>query len=187
MFRTPLATLAPFRIVLLAAGAVTALTAPPSALAQDAVNMGVNTCTTLNCGSKIIDARINAQATAANPWVGLFWAAAGSSYCTRLQIDQQTLDTEMSVVAPDGRVYTSDDGGGTVCSTCPRVVISPVSLRGVYTVVINQFFGAAVEGRFRLRVSQYNLGNPHCNNPTPPLLPKLSNAEAAKIRKAKGN
>lgn len=186
MFRTPSVPPPPFRTVLIAAGAVMALAAPPSALADDAVSMGVNTCTTLNCGSKVIEGRINAQATVSNPWVGQFWAAAGSSYCARFQIDRQTLDTEMSVIGPDGQVYTSDNYG-QACSKCPRVVISPVSLRGVYTVVINHVFGAAVEGSFRLRVSQYNLSNTHCNNPTPALLPKLSTAETAKIRKAKGN
>lgn len=186
MFRTPFATLAPFRTVLFAAGAGMALTAPPSALAEDPINIRINTCTTLNCGSDIITGRFNAQGTQSNPWVGLFWLEAGSSYCARLQIDKQSLNTEMSVVSPNGSVYTSDNGGGT-CSFCPRVVISPVSLRGAYTVVINQYLGSAVEGGFRLRASQYALGNPNCSSPTPPLPPRLSIAEKAKIGKAKGN
>lgn len=186
MFRTPFATPAPFRTVLFAAGAIMALAAPSSARADDPINIRINTCTTLNCGSEIIVGRFNAQGTASNPWVGLLWLEAGSSYCARLQIDKQSLNTEMSVVGPDGRVYTSDNGGGT-CSFCPRVVISPVGLRGAYTVVINQYSGAAVEGGFRLRASQYNLGNPNCSSPTPPLLPQLSIAETVKIRKAKSN
>lgn len=188
MFRTPFATLAPFRIVLLAASAIVALTAPPSALAEDPINIRINTCTTLNCGSEVITGRFNAQGTASNPWVGLLWLEAGSSYCARLQIDKQSFNTEMSVVGPNGSVYTSDNFVGPCPSgTCPRVVINPVGLRGAYTVVINQNSGAAVEGGFRLRASQYNLGNPNCNSPTTASLPALSAAEAAKIRKAKGN
>ncbi len=188
MFRISFAPSAPSRTMLFVAGTIVALAAPSSALADDPINIRINTCTTLNCGSEIIVGRFNAQGTASNPWVGLLWLEAGSSYCARLQIDKQSLNTEMSVVSPNGSVYTSDNYVGTCPSgTCPRVVINPVSLRGAYTVVINQYLGVGVEGGFRLRVSQYNLGNPNCGNPTTASLPALSAAEAAKIRKAKGN
>lgn len=178
------APLSSIRTMIFAASALLAW--PASSAWADPVLMPVNTCTTLNCGSKVIEARINSQGADANPWVGQFWTEAGDTHCARLEITKHSRNTAMSVISPDGRVYTSDDGGGT-CGICPRVVIRPAGLRGVYTVVVNQFAGAAVEATFSLNVSQYNLSNPNCSSPTPALAPKLSVAESEKFRKAKKN
>ena len=129
---------------------------------------GQQTCTTLNCGSLNLPGRINGHPTSpaiANPWVGQIGALAGG--CMRFHVITQAHDLAMSVVAPNGQVFTNDSGGVAACPACPRVVVAN-SQNGYYTVVISQRSGVAVEANFLLRAGFYSSGNaPNCSSPTP--------------------
>lgn len=110
------------------------------------------TCATLNCGSLLLPGRINPHETTAPP-LSVGWVAqvAGiSGNCLRLHVVTQTADLAMSVVAPDGVVFTNDIGGVASCPACLRVVVA-ASRIGVYTVVLNNRTGAATEASFQLR------------------------------------
>lgn len=125
------------------------------------------TCTTLNCGTLALPARINAHPASpalANTWVGQF--AGQTASCFRFHVTTETRNLAMTVVAPNGVVFTNDDGGVPACRGCPRVVIATV-LNGYYTVTISNRDGAAAETFFGLRVGLYNSGNsPNCASPT---------------------
>jgi hypothetical protein len=141
----------------------------------------VRTCTALNCGSQPVRGVISGfvLANEGNPWNGQFILASGS--CARFDVATQSADLEMTVVSPDGRMFTNDDFGNLT----PRVVIASPS-SGVHTVVLNHFLGDSVNADFFMQVSQYNSGNPNCASPTlAPLTPSAaksggsSNAPAA--------
>jgi len=122
------------------------------------------TCTTLNCNALELPGQINSHlGNLANPWVAQFAGQANS--CLRFHVTAQSRDLAMSVVAPDGTVFTNN-AGGAPCPACPRVVITAVST-GFYTVVINTTTGAPAEGTFTLRAGAYNNNNAtNCANPT---------------------
>ena len=173
--------LALFR-TLIAAAAV-ALHAAPAAMAEESgAVLQLRLCTTINCGATVIQGRLNPNNAQSNPWVGQYWASANQTYCLRLQVTQQNKDTELTVVAPAGTVYTSDNSGGS-CATCPRVVISPANAGGVYTAVVNNANGAGAEGGFFISGAIYPTGNPNCASPTPGLSP-MTPAERIKMKKA---
>lgn len=130
------------------------------------------TCTTLNCGSLLLRGRINAHpsppafpAAIANSWVGQFAGVAAS--CLRFQVVAESRDLAMTVVAPNGTVFTNDSGGAAACRACPRVVVATAA-KGFYTVAISNRNGAGLETSFTLRVGLFNAGNaPNCTGPTP--------------------
>ena len=170
-------------VLTLTAGLAWAM-APAPASALDGQLLTLNTCTTLNCKAVEVTGRVNGFGGKSNPWVGSF-AASPLAKCLRLHIVGESADLEMSVVAPDGSIFTNDDPGGT-CPNCPRVVINPISVQGYYTVVINFFSGQPVEAGFRLLVGQYKQAtNPNCAGPTPPLFDAATERKAAKLEAAR--
>jgi hypothetical protein len=132
----------------------------------------VRTCTGINCGSQPVRGVISGYilANEGNPWNGQFILTSGR--CARFDVASQTADLEMTVVSPDGRMFTNDDFGDLT----PRVVIASPS-SGVHTVVLNHFLGDSVNADFLMRVTQYNFGNPNCASPT--LAPATSSAAKA--------
>ena len=127
----------------------------------------LQTCTTINCGALVLPGRINAHPVAgiASPWVNKI-AAAGAG-CLRLHVVSESADLAMTVVGPDGRLYTNDNGAVAPCAACPKIVIqSPVN--GVYTIVLNQRTGAPVEASFRLHAGRYAAASSNCLSPTAP-------------------
>ncbi len=172
-----------FRTMIVAAAVAITLYASPAAQAENGgIVLQLKLCTAINCGATAIQGRFNPNGTQSNPWVGQYWASASQPFCLRLQVTNQNKDTEMSVVAPYGAVFTSDNGGGS-CSTCPRVVISPAFSNGIYTAVVNNANGAAAEGGFFLSGAIYPTANPNCASPTVGLSP-MTAAERIKMRKA---
>jgi hypothetical protein len=155
------------RRAILAAGALAAATSVASA---DALLLGKHTCTTLNCGALSLPGIINGHPTtppSAAQWVGQF--SSQSASCLRFQVvsASQSRDLAMSVVAPDGTVFTDNNGGVTPCTTCPKVVVATAK-NGYYTVIIAHAAGLpATETTFSLRAGLYNTGNlPNCGSPT---------------------
>jgi hypothetical protein len=164
-----------------------ALLFPQPALAEDPISLGQFNCTTANCEGLLIQGRTNSNGAISNPWVAQVWAASGGNFCARLRVVKQSANLEMSVVGPDGTIYTANNNGGAACPACPRVVIKPVALRGVYTVVINTADGAPAEATFQLQMGQYPIANVNCNNNTQPSRQAASRAEAAKYSKLQKN
>jgi hypothetical protein len=127
----------------------------------------LQSCTTLNCGSLALPGRINAHPPnpkLANSWVGQFPGHAAS--CLRFQVVTENRDLAMTVVAPNGTVFTNDNGGVAACTACPRVVVAATT-NGFYTLVVSNKGGVGLESSFQLRVGLYNSGNaPNCNAPT---------------------
>jgi hypothetical protein len=120
-------------------------------------------CNTINCGSQTIQAGVNGAAVASNPWVGVFRVAA-TGFCLRFEITDASEDLAMTVVAPNGSVFTDDDSG--TCTHCPRVVIASKD-SGAYTVILNHFSGTPIETGFQLKAGRYvKARNVNCASPT---------------------
>ncbi|MCI0466085.1 MAG: hypothetical protein L0Y57_03625 [Beijerinckiaceae bacterium] len=130
-----------------------------------------DTCTTINCDSLLLRGRINPHETTFPSASGAGWVAqltGISGNCLRLHVTNESADLAMSVVAPDGVVFTNDNGGVAACHACPRVVVA-ASKTGVYTLVVNNpagSGGAADHETFVVRAGLYNAGNPNCAPPT---------------------
>jgi hypothetical protein len=174
--------------VIAAAAASVALWAQSPAIAQslDPIVPSVEKCKQIGCNdSALITGRINGFGTLSNPWVGLFAAgdpAGHRAECLRVEVEQSNADLALTVIAPDGAVFTDDDSGS--CSRCPLVVIDNILENAAFTVVVNGFSGTPVEENFVLRVGRYRpAGNPNCANPTPGAARTL--AERAKQAAAK--
>jgi hypothetical protein len=132
----------------------------------DTVGSTAQKCTTLNCKSLQQTGQLNGYGGNTNPWVELLAKSPGGTDCLRVDVTQQSTDLAMSVVGPDGTVYTDDDGGS--CSLCPRVVVPKTAIGGIYTVVIGRFDGSAIESSFTVNSGKYKpASNPNCANPTP--------------------
>lgn len=127
------------------------------------------TCTTLNCGALSLPGRINghpATPAIAIPWVTQI--AGRANGCMRFQLTAESKNLAMSVVAPDGAVFTNDNGAVPACPSCPLVVVG-AARNGFFTIVIGTANGLSAEASFTLSAGLYNTGNsPNCNNPTTP-------------------
>lgn len=155
------------RMSLVAAMVVAGLAAWAGPAAGDSLTPPALNCTALNCSALVLSGRINSHPEnplIASTWVGKIEAVSGT--CLRLQVVTQEADLAMTVVAPDGLVFTNDSGGAGGCPTCPRVVVAAPKF-GVHTVVIGRSGGTATEASFDLRVGRYSSGNPNCAQPTP--------------------
>jgi hypothetical protein len=131
----------------------------------------------------IINTHNNASGPIANPWVGLF---NGGNVCLRFEVVSQADDLAMSVVAPDGTVFTDDDSGSCANSTnrCPRVIVTNVTNTSAYTVVLNTFDGKATEANFVLQVGRYKpASNPNC---IPATTPAAATAAETRAKRAAG-
>jgi hypothetical protein len=135
---------------------------------------GHNTCTTLNCGSLLIEGRVltyragdgAGAPTDPLPWSAMVYADAGE--CLRLHVVDESADLAMVVTDSRGdAVYRSDDPGG-VCPLCPIVKIDPAAWGGWLAVVISSPLVIPTDVSFKLRIGRYNGGNPNCAGPTPP-------------------
>jgi hypothetical protein len=161
------------RVPLIAAAAASvALWVQSPAIAQslDPIVPSVEKCKQIGCNdSALITGRINGFGTLSNPWVGLFAAGDPAEHrpeCLRVEVEQSNADLAITVIAPDGAVFTDDDSGS--CSRCPLVVIDGIVQNAAFTVVVNSFSGSPIEENFVLRVGRYRpAGNPNCANPTP--------------------
>lgn len=153
--------------------------------ATDGVNIGFKTCTKVNCQAVAVAGQVNGlESGVSNPWVGTFLGKRGTppdGRCIRFDVHSATADLEMTVVAPDGQLFTNDDKGGSTCPSCPRVVVATVNDDGFYTVVINHWAGTSIEAGFNLRVRSYPAGNINCNGPTPPSLTGMSRKQLEAI------
>jgi hypothetical protein len=156
----------------------------PAAVAQslDTVGTTAQKCTTLNCKSLEQTGQLNGYGGNTNPWVTLLAKSPGGTDCLRVDVTQQSTDLAMSVVGPDGTVYTDDDSGS--CSLCPRVVVPKTAIGGTYTVVIGRYNGEAVEATFTLNSGKYKpASNPNCANPTPGTGPSAAEIKAKQSKK----
>jgi hypothetical protein len=135
-------------------------------------------CTDPNCEALEIRGLVNSHGVVANPWVGLF---NGGQLCLRFEVESQGDDLAMSVVAPDGTVFTDDDSGSCANSTnrCPRVIIANVTDKGAYTTILSTFDGKPTEANFVLRVGRYRpASNPNCIPATTPAAPTAAETRA---------
>ena len=135
----------------------------------DTLEPPTRTCTTANCQALILNGRVNSQNSfdgiLTNAWVQQFVGSLGR--CLRFDVTAESKNLAMTVVAPEGRVYTNLNKGNTACSQCPRVIVAN-SGRGVYTAVIASQGGIPRDVTFTLRVAAYNSGNANCTPATAP-------------------
>jgi hypothetical protein len=154
------------RLIILGILSAAIISAGGAGATADTLVPAVKACKTRNCGALVLPGRINAHPEVpalSSPWVGEVAGAAGS--CLRLEIVAQRTDLAMTVVGPDGRLFTSDDGGAATCVKCPRVVVG-AARAGVYTIVVNTRTGLPAETDFDLRAGLYATGNANCAKPT---------------------
>jgi hypothetical protein len=97
-------------------------------------------------------------------------------FCLRFEITDSDEDLAMTVVAPNGSVFTDDDSG--TCPHCPRVVIASKD-SGAYTVILNHFSGTPIETGFLLKAGRYvKAKNVNCASPTQAALRTPAEARA---------
>ena len=127
------------------------------------------TCTALNCSALTLVGRLNGHSSIdgvlSNAWVGQF--AGRTSHCLRFDVADKTANLAMSVVGPEGAVFSNATGGSAACPDCPKVVVA-TSRVGVYTVVIAHQTATGLDARFTLKVGAYTAGNPNCAAATAP-------------------
>lgn len=152
---------APLALVLAAAGG------GPARAQSEIIDSAFSTCTGVNCSVTSIAGWVGSSAGRVLPWTGKFLAVANA--CLRLQVSfiRTAANLEMTVVAPNGVTSYRNDQGGTACTNCPLVKISPTPATGFYTVVLSSNNGAAADTDFHLLFGQYPAGNPNCASPTP--------------------
>src|SRR5947207_3068793 len=63
----------------------------------------VNTCTTVNCGARVMSGTYQNDGLNSNPFIMQVFAYANE--CLRLDITVQTADLEAVLISPDGRIY----------------------------------------------------------------------------------
>jgi hypothetical protein len=98
---------------------------------------------------------------------------AKTNNCLRLDVEVETEDLEMVVVAPDGTVFRNDDRNAPT-DRRPLVKIATPPNNGWYTVHIASYNGFVIDTNFTLRYGRYVTGNPNCQNPTTPSFARTS-------------
>jgi hypothetical protein len=98
-----------------------------------------------------------------NRWNQEVYATVGE--CVRLDVVTESVDMNMTVTAPDGRVYFNEDKGPS--NKRPRVEIASAPNTGWYNVSVGPSSGASGDARFAMSYGRYSAGNPNCANATP--------------------
>lgn len=125
-----------------------------------------STSTAINGGAATLNGTTLAFGPSAHPWVAQIYAPAGR--CLRLAVTSGP-DLGMQVAAPGfSQAYRNDDGGISPCPLCPVIKIASTPNNGWYTVSLNFWTGAPLNGNFVLRYAHYPVGNPNCSVPTTP-------------------
>jgi hypothetical protein len=102
--------------------------------------------------------------TANEPFIIQVYARAGE--CLRLDVDSQTEDTALLLVAPAVNYGgISDDRDFDGGDTRPLFALDPVPWTGWYTVAISYFDFDNRSARFNLIYGRYFTGNPNCQPP----------------------
>jgi hypothetical protein len=127
----------------------------------------VSNCSTINCGAMILRGVHQTN----EPFVVQVFSAEGE--CLRLDVDSQTQDMAMTIVAPaasDG--VTVDDRDDA--DLRPLFFQDGMPGTGWYTVVIGYFDYAPTQGKFILKYGRYAAGNANC--------PAVAVTEAAQLK-----
>ena len=118
----------------------------------------LNACTTVNCGSMLIRGVHQAN----EPFIMQIFAAQGD--CLRLDVDTQTQDMAMIVLAPSINVFGgNDDRDGA--DLRPLFFENSIPWTGWYTVAVSYFDLDNRTAKFTLRYGRYNSGNINCSSP----------------------
>lgn len=146
--------------------ALAALASIPFALQAGAGvnNVGVDTCTALDCNAVQIDGtHLAISATESVPSVYVIYAEPTN--CIRLNMESQDQnDLELVLVSPSGAVWRNDDRNGPADR---RPLIQAITdATGWYTLQVSSFNGTGVEDNFILKYGRYANGNPNCATPT---------------------
>ena len=139
----------------LAVAVVGSCLASSAAWAGSQLEDTVSNCTGINCGAIAIRGVHQTN----EPFVVQVFSAEGD--CLRLDVDSQTQDMAMTIVAPaasDG--VTVDDRD--VADLRPLFFQDGMPGTGWYTVVIGYYDYAPTQGKFILKYGRYPAGNPNC-------------------------
>jgi hypothetical protein len=143
--------------------AVLSIAVTPASFATQVMDPSASDCTTPNCSSVRLGGVANGFNVHKAAWTIEIFAAPGQ--CLRMVVIDQPPDAIMQIVAvrPDGTVYRDDGGGDGIR---PIVKINDTQ-SGWYAVSVTP--GQPVENAFTFAFGRYNLNNPNCDSPTPPL------------------
>lgn len=115
----------------------------------------VSNCSGINCGAMVLRGVHQTN----EPFVVQVFAAEGD--CLRLDVDSQTQDMAMTVVAPAAweSAYSDDRDDADLR---PLFFQDGMPGTGWYTVVIGHYAYAPTQGKFVLKYGRYPAGNPNC-------------------------
>ena len=121
----------------------------------------LSTCTTANCGSRVMNGTYQQDSlNNSNPFIMQVFAYAGE--CVRIDVTTQNTDLEAVLVSPNGILYRNDDRvpGSDLR---PLLKVAPTTVRGWYTLQISRFNGGQPAADFIVAYGRYNLGNFNCS------------------------
>jgi hypothetical protein len=120
----------------------------------------LQTCTTANCGARVINGSYQQDSlNNANPFVIQVFAYANE--CLRIDVTSQAADLEAVLVSPNGIVYRNDDRTPGI-DFRPLLKVTPTPVRGWYTLQISKFNGGQPFADFIFSYGRYNSTNPNC-------------------------
>jgi hypothetical protein len=115
----------------------------------------VSSCSGINCGAMILRGVHQTN----EPFVVQVFATAGD--CLRLDVDSQTQDMALTIVAPAASdAVTVDDRDDA--DLRPLFFQNEMPGTGWYTVVVGYYDYAPTQGKFILKYGRYPAGNANC-------------------------
>jgi len=119
-----------------------------------------STCTAINCKAMTIRGVNQSN----EPFLIQVFAKAGE--CLRLDVDTQTEDTALLLLAPAVNYFgLSDDRDFDGGDFRPAIGVDPVPWTGWYTVAISYYDYDDRPAKFNLIYGRYPSGNPNCQPP----------------------
>jgi len=126
----------------------------------------LNTCTTINCSSQVLNGTYHSDALGdRDPFILQIYSFGAE--CVRLDVTAQTHDLEMVLISPTGRIWRNDDRSLTNLRPLIKAI---TDINGWYTLQVSHFAGADVVADFTVRYGRYDSDNPNCSSATIPLI-----------------
>jgi hypothetical protein len=94
--------------------------------------------------------------------------------CLRIAVNQQEVDLEATLVAPDGRTWRDDDSNG---STRP-LIKALTTKRGWHILRVSHFLGSSVHSDFTFQVWRAPANSALCSGATPPISINAANVKS---------
>lgn len=139
----------------------------------------VSSSTVIDNSAVQLDGTLHDTNNNTNPWVIQVYSTAGQ--CLRVFVTSTNFDSRLTVVAPNGFVYSDDDNYDNVSRPLVKIANAPIS--GWYTVQVSHYSGAPINANFTLKYGRYTSGNPNCAGGTVPYTPPIGHGLSAATAK----